>query len=505
MAIQSGHKDLRDLIMGDLTQFHIPIYQRSYTWDAKKELEKLIDDILEFGEEYKNNTQSEYYIGNLIIKNQTRDFITEKIVIDGQQRITSTILILCAIRDVCLNKIKTDYAAKYAFNISKSLYTIDNNKTKLKLNNMEHQKCLEAILTGKIKTITENNKKTNYWKNYRYLHLRFEKMLATDEFFNFTTLLERVKVVLIYLDEDQDENSVFESINSLGKSLSSSDLIKNFLFTFRGFNCSHDKEKELTDLYTKELESLFANETNIAKELEKFFRQYIAVYTHTLVKNDPKIIYYSFKKIVGVITSYDQSKARILDLLKWGIIYQAIRREKFSQIEQNYLEYLRASSNTYITLLMDVFAKNCTINDGALSINNPSQLNKILTKVVAYAAARFIAGLHTRDTTQFTPTIAPKLASEDPEYYLNYAETFEKLVTTTIMPYGQPSINTLKRASHNTNLYDRTRKPLLLFLVLLENIGRDKPLSFDDGLDGCTIVHILPQQLDSTWGQNISK
>ena len=44
MAIEATHKDIINLIMGDLTQFHIPIYQRTYTWDADNQVDKLLDD-----------------------------------------------------------------------------------------------------------------------------------------------------------------------------------------------------------------------------------------------------------------------------------------------------------------------------------------------------------------------------------------------------------------------------------------------------------------------------
>ncbi|MDA3926545.1 MAG: DUF262 domain-containing HNH endonuclease family protein [Kiritimatiellae bacterium] len=503
MAIQSDHKNLSDLIMGDLTQFHIPIYQRSYTWVDKINVEKLINDILEFGMEYKNNSRSDYYIGNLIVKNQTKGFLTERVVIDGQQRITTTILILCAIRDVCIDKIKTDEAIEYARNISKSLYTSDNNKIKLKLNNMEHQSSLQTILTGAIETITESDKKTKYWINYKYLYLRLKKM-EVEDFFNFANLLERVKVVIIFLDDDQDENSVFESINSLGKPLSGSDLIKNFLFTFKKFECTRDEEKRLTDLYTKNFESLFADEKEIEIELEKFFREYIALYTHLLVKKDPKIIYYSFKKLVGELTSYDNCKDRILDLVKWGLLYQTIRKSAINGVNQSYLEYLRASFGTYASLLMDVFEKYSTITDGSLIIENPYQLNRTLTKIVAYDASRFIAGHPSKEITRFIPSISSKLESINPLYFETYAESFETLVTTTGEGYKQPSINTLKRAVSTINLYDRKRKPLLRFLILLENIGKKEILSFEHDLKSCQIEHILPQTLNKNW-DHISK
>ena len=101
----------------------------------------------------------------------------------------------------------------------------------------------------------------------------------------------------------------------MGKPLSGSDLIKNFLFTFKNFECSHEEEKLLTDLYTKKFESLFSNEKVIEAELERFFREYIGIYTHSLVKNDPKAIYYAFKTLIGEINSFEKCKERIIGTL----------------------------------------------------------------------------------------------------------------------------------------------------------------------------------------------
>ncbi|MDH5553461.1 MAG: DUF262 domain-containing protein, partial [Nitrosomonas sp.] len=56
MAIEGHQKNIRDLIMGDNMSFHIPIYQRTYTWQAKNEVDKLIDDIVEFEQEHEENS-----------------------------------------------------------------------------------------------------------------------------------------------------------------------------------------------------------------------------------------------------------------------------------------------------------------------------------------------------------------------------------------------------------------------------------------------------------------
>ena len=75
MSIEAKHTNIRSLIMGDLNQFHIPIYQRTYTWKASDQVDKLIKDIIEFGVEYKENINANYYIGNIIVKNQVYKII----------------------------------------------------------------------------------------------------------------------------------------------------------------------------------------------------------------------------------------------------------------------------------------------------------------------------------------------------------------------------------------------------------------------------------------------
>jgi len=224
---------------------------------------------------------------------------------------------LCAIRDI-YKKRKTVEARQAARSIEKALFSEDDGEIKLKLNNMEYQNTLTTLLRGNIETITPSDKATNYWENYHHIYSKIDRMDEAN-FESFVDTLDRVKVVVIFLDEAQDENSVFESINSLGKPLSGSDLIKNFLFTFKNYQCTSNEEALLTDIYTKNFESLFSKEKEIEKEIETFFREYIALKTYELVNQDPKVIYYSFKKMVGDIDGFDECKNSSLTSLNGGL------------------------------------------------------------------------------------------------------------------------------------------------------------------------------------------
>src|SRR5450830_5401 len=498
MTITTDQKGIRKLIIGDNAQFHIPIYQRIYTWKAKEQVKKLLEDIIEFGEEYKGNLKAEYYIGNVIFKNQIRGFQEERAVIDGQQRITTTILILCAIRDIFLHKTKTDEAKLAAKNIGRALFSDNDGVIKLKLNNMEHQSTLSTILMGDLEAITATDKLTNYWENYSYIYKQLA-LMDQPQLENFVEILDRVKVVAIFLDDAQDENSVFESINVGGKPLSGPDLIKNYIFTFKNYQCTHNEEKLLIDLYTKKFESLFSSEKEIENELEKFFRQYIAIKSYELVNQNAKVIYYSFKKLIGEISSYDECKKLIVDIAKYGLIYQALRIGNHPDIDSNHLGYIRSSFLTYSTLLMDVVDKSSVVDGGSIVITEKVRLNLTLKKIVAYDVSRLLAGLPTKEITRFIASIPKKLTQQNPEYYIEYPSAFEDLVKFSSEGYAQPTLNYLFSTTPEIDFYNRKKNQIKRFMILLENIDKKELLSFEKDFDGCQIEHILPQTLTPEW------
>ena len=368
---------------------------------------------------------------------------------------------------------------------------------------MENQQALTNLLSGSLNSISSTDKQTKYFKNYEHIYKRISRM-EEHTFDSFLDLLRRVKVVIICLDEDQDENSVFESINSLGKRLAGSDLIKNYLFTFKNYECDHNCEVELTNLYTRTFEYLFKDEEHVEEELEQFFRAYIALEKRWMVKNDPKVVYYEFKKLKGDINSIDKLKEIINDLAKWALIYQTVRIKNHPKINSNYIGFLRSSFARYSVLMMELLEHYSHINSNTLIIDYPLEFNKALKSLVGYDAARFLANYPEGEVSRFTPMVFNRLKSMEYNQSTDFGDRFLNHVANAEEGYRLPSRKVLYESILTNDLYNRKRQQLKRFLILLENINKNELLSYEKDLKRAQIEHIVPQNPEPSQWASIS-
>lgn len=207
-----------DFISGRNKVFVIPPFQRNYEWNIQQ-CEELFDDLI-FA--YRNNKS--HYLGNVVYyvgENNSASF-QELILIDGQQRITSILLLLCALRDSTNNEqtiqdIETDCLKNRT----------QNEKYRMKLKQTAYDAdCFAGIINGT--EIKEKN--NNTYKNYEYFKKRVKDCgVSVEDLYNTIIKLEIVDVNLQIDDDLSKVQTVFEKINSTGKRLEPADLIRNYL------------------------------------------------------------------------------------------------------------------------------------------------------------------------------------------------------------------------------------------------------------------------------------
>jgi len=213
--------------------FLIPSYQRGYRWESRQ-VEDLLEDILEFA---NNNSDGGFYCLQPIVVKQDENRYR---VIDGQQRLTTILLILKLFNEVEFKRPKKVYSVSFDTRNSSQEY----------------------IQELKIDTKPTNENIDFYYlnRNYNLIHKWFNNKLHLEEDFIqrlYPILINDVKVIWYEIDNKEDEIDVFTRLN-IGKiPLTNAELIKAlFLLKMKDEN-----EKILLASQWDEIEYKLQNDT----------------------------------------------------------------------------------------------------------------------------------------------------------------------------------------------------------------------------------------------------
>ena len=150
MKIESHDKRVDELLKGNT--FLIPRFQRAYSWEA--------DHVLEFWSDIVKNMSEAYFIGSMVVYKVERATLA---VVDGQQRLTTITILLCAIREALKNIGEVDLAegaADAPFEIGREEEAIERAYKIFKEQIGEN---VESFLSNKEQTKKESKKDATAW------------------------------------------------------------------------------------------------------------------------------------------------------------------------------------------------------------------------------------------------------------------------------------------------------------------------------------------------------
>lgn len=225
----------------------IPFFQRSYVWEDHN-WERFLEDM-------KNTSlnQGEYFLGSLMIK--TNDEIgtsskEHKILIDGQQRIT-TLLIFFKV--LCLksqnNEWRKHFEKDFLLQEDKKIALTHNRNDR---NSFEHIMNMESFEKD-LGNYKDGN--SQVLKFYAYL----SKNMDVNNY-DYETIISNIRFVVINLNSNDDEQQIFDTTNSLGLTLTTAELLKNHLFSNQEIDlykeyweAEFEKDRDTKDFWDKEI------------------------------------------------------------------------------------------------------------------------------------------------------------------------------------------------------------------------------------------------------------
>lgn len=264
----NASKDKLQSYFQSYTQYKVPFFQRSYVW-KEENWESLWENIHQVYLDALNNKKSEHFIGTIITKQVPATKLGQDWhdLIDGQQRLTTIALLLKSLADCCkgdLPNLQTKINDLLEYKDARGNKFI---RIELCRNDMPYFK---AIIQGEKIEDLQNNENAII-QAYTFFKEKVgdfkDDELATLE----NVILERVPVISMLLSSDDDEQVIFDTINSLGVKLTTAELLKNFIFKDRALEDLFDglwapvfeADEETVEFWNKEKTSGRIIRTNI--------------------------------------------------------------------------------------------------------------------------------------------------------------------------------------------------------------------------------------------------
>jgi len=459
-------------------QFVIPVYQRNYTWTAERDVKQYLNDLSRIlSKEYKN-----HFMGILIYLEKAIDFSTRELsVIDGQQRLTTTFLTIYAIREMFKSNGELDRVQQLDGQYLTNPFHKDKIKYKLKplVSDDDVYRCIVE------ERLDENeNTKSLIYKNYIFIKSYLEELVAKGYTANDILLaLDKLYVVCVPISEDDNAQKIFESINATGLKLTAADLIRNFLL----MNLDSDTQDSFYAQYWRKIEE---NISTDSKDLEMFFRMYLAIKTYTLVPKNA--VYRSF--VDWVENNKVSTDVLFKELLDYARIYYSINNTPVASLDKALrvaiTDFRKIKSDLPISIIIEFYRLYIT---GSIKAD---VLGQLIQAINAYLIRRNICDMDSQNISKLFPAILRRVIEKCDGNYTNIVAVLnQEMVGNNAGTSGSymPTDAQMHDALFNANVYGRPTLRIVLDRLELS----DNPAPVD--LSALSIEHLMPQTPTEEW------
>lgn len=457
----------------------IPFFQRSYVW-GEEEWERFLSDMY-----YICESDQEYFLGSVILKEES-ERIKNKIVIDGQQRLTTLVLFFKVLSLLNGDNNRFDNMFK----------TLDNNKSIIR-HNKNDRKVFELILNlGLLQEIGDPKNQIEKCFNY------FKDNIESDRL-NISTLSKRITFVGIDLDFHEDEQQIFDTINSLGVRLTTAELLKNIFFKTNEIEAYN---KYWQEIFEKDSETIEYWNTNISKDGKKLIDVFLFAFLQIQSRHLPPKERVGFGQASILFRSYKKFMPHIKD------------KEHFLQelaICARYFQYYINPNIRDDRLSTQMDRINLIIFEGdLLSVipyvifllislqNNPDELDKTLFVLESYLLRRML-GIEkgTLIAKDYAELFGSRLIIGDIKSSSALKNQFNFYKNGHL--HQVPSDTEIKLLIKTKA---QTKKRALLVLYLLDNIKRqEQNLENLYGFNKYSVDYFMPLKWQKNWARPLDE
>lgn len=459
-------------------QFVIPVYQRNYTWKAEEHVEQYLVDL----ENVLKGKYTNHFLGIIIYLERAIDFSTRELsIIDGQQRLTTTFLLIYAIKELLKSKNEEDMVQQLDGQYLTNPYHTDKIKYKLKplVSDDDVYRC---IVEDRFEDIEDSS--SNVLRNYKHISNKLNVFMQRGYTLNDILMaMDKLYVVCVPISDEDNAQRIFEGINAKGVKLTSADLIRNYLL----MGLQSDVQEDYYARYWRKLEAYVSADS---KELEMFFRMFLSLKTYVLIPKNS--VYVEFKKWIE--DNELETKELFEELIIYAKIYNALLNTEIKKLDKNIqtaiVDFRKINSDLPLPAIMEFYR---------LYMDNKIDseiLGEILASINAYLIRRSLCDINSQNISKLFPSILRKVMDKCGGNYCNIVKVLnQEMVGNNAGTSGSymPTDKQMYEMLHSASVYKRPALRIVLDRLELEN--NSAPVD----LQALSIEHLMPQTPSEEW------
>lgn len=428
-------KCVKDLFSDKKSDFLIPDYQRSYAW-SEKECGTLWEDAFLFAFPDNNYEKfdadnDEYFLGPIVTY---RNDDGKMEIIDGQQRLTTLMLLLRAFYSK-YGSMRSDKAVKTSKQIEKCIWKTDEfgdpDISALKINSEVATDDAKSEFLTILKTgVITDDQTSNYAKNYRFFQKRIDEFLNNyPDFFSYFPIRIMNNCILLPIEAESQDTAlrIFSTLNDRGKPLSDADIFKAQFY--KHFSAKGEKDTFIKKW--KELEAICNDifHTVSGNPLDEIFTRYMYYERAKLgIKSSTtEALRKFYERDSYAILKRDETFDNIIDLADFWNDVMNQNVERFSDRVLCRLFVLNYAPNGMWTYFVSVYYMTNKDSYGVLDDDKFFDFLSLTTAfILAYAVA--MPGVNALRTPIFAEMV--KIVSKDPVTFSDFRFDIDQLRNT---------------------------------------------------------------------------
>lgn len=490
--------------------YSVPLYQRPYVWTAEEQWQPLWDDLQRVADQLlQGKTPRAHFLGASVqdVPPVPPGTIETRLLIDGQQRLTTLQLLLKAFQDLVQSETDNRYFSAIQKLTRNTHPLIQNTWEEFKLwpTNADRDDFRRTMEAGDRKALLKDygcrsNAKSvgrNIPDGYLFFTDRIQEWLDDEESGNrankipalYSAIRDHVRLVVIDLDDKDDAQLIFETLNARGTPLLSADLIKNYLLN--ELQAAGENTESAYEKYWRPFDydaGFWRAETgrgHAKRAVIEIFLQH----TLTLITKEEVTaghLYPAFRDFRRSNSDYPAIDL-LEDFKRYGSIYRELQNWHHNPRISLFQERIwRLDIGTIYPFLLRLFDLLGTEDE---------KLIAVISDVESFLMRRMVCRLSTRGYNRLFLDLTKSLDEDD-----IVVAAREELLSGTAEHDRWPSDDEFQKAWLNYPLYENITRPRLrLLLEALEMGLRNKFAETHDVPRNLTVEHVLPQSWEAHW------